>query len=241
LIADSALAASISAGRTARCDKPDFYFNPRTFMLVLGLLSLIIGGGNARLSSSMSGAALVTSDTIRTVTDSTPVRDSALARLRLSPALPDSQGRPRPKAVEMSDWYSRRLTIHRYVAYATIPVFALQYAAGEKLYNKSKAAPTWAKTMHRVGATSLAGMFTVNTVTGAWNWWDSRSAAQGRVLRTVHALTMLAADGAFTYAGAKLSNEAENSAAKRKEHRTIALSAMGVTIVSGVAMKLWNR
>ncbi|MEP6494641.1 MAG: hypothetical protein ABJF01_18290 [bacterium] len=147
----------------------------------------------------------------------------------------------RRKAVEVSDWYSRRLTIHRYVAYATIPVFALQYAAGDQLYKKGAGAPTWAKSMHRVGATSLAGMFTVNTVTGVWNWWDSRSAPKGRTLRTLHALTMLAADGAFTYAGAKLSNEAETDQSKRKLHRTIALSAIGVTVVSEVAMKLWNR
>jgi hypothetical protein len=33
----------------------------------------------------------------------------------------------------------------------------------------------------------------------------------GRVLRTVHALTMLGSDAAFTYAGIKLSDEAETS------------------------------
>jgi hypothetical protein len=52
---------------------------------------------------------------------------------------------------------------------------------------------------------------------------------------------MLGADAAFTYAGAKLSNEAETSSDKRQLHRTIALSAMGVTVVSEIAMKLWNR
>jgi len=149
--------------------------------------------------------------------------------------------RKRPKVVEVSDWYSRRLTIHRWVAYSTIPVFGLQWAAGTQLYNHGADAPTWAKTSHRVGATTLAGMFTVNTVTGAWNWWDSRSVSQGRALRTVHALTMIGADAAFTYAGAKLSNEAETSTTKRQLHHTIALSAMGVTVVSEVAMKLWNR
>jgi len=149
--------------------------------------------------------------------------------------------RKRPKVIEVSEWYSRRLTIHRYVAYGTLPVFAAQWAAGKRLYDDSKEAPTWAKTTHRVGATTLAGAFTVNTVTGLWNLWDSRSVEQGRVLRTAHALTMLAADAAFTYAGAKLSDEAEQSAAKRKEHRTIALSAMALTTVSGIAMKLWNR
>jgi hypothetical protein len=147
----------------------------------------------------------------------------------------------RPRVVEVSDWYARRLAVHRWVAYSTIPVFAVQWAAGDRLYKHGVDAPTWAKTAHRVGATSLAGMFTVNTVTGVWNWWDSRSTRQGLALRTVHALTMLGADAAFTYAGAKLSNEAETSSDKRQLHRTIALSAMGVTVMSEIAMKLWNR
>ncbi|MGH7618678.1 MAG: hypothetical protein ACREPM_15770 [Gemmatimonadaceae bacterium] len=149
----------------------------------------------------------------------------------------DTIPRRRRHAIEISEWYSRRLTIHRYVAYSTIPVFALQYAAGTQLFNKGAGAPTWAKTMHRVGATSLAGMFTVNTVTGAWNWWDSRSAPEGRALRTIHALTMIGADFAFSYTGAKLSNEAENSLDKRKLHREVALISIGVTIVSETAMR----
>ena len=163
-------------------------------------------------------------------------------RLSLDSALaPVDTPRTRPRVVEVGEWYSRRLTIHRWVAYSTIPVFGLQWAAGTQLYNHGADAPTWAKTSHRVGATALAGMFTLNTITGAWNWWDSRSVHQGRALRTVHALTMLGADAAFTYAGAKLSNEAETSSDKRQLHRTIALSAMGVTVVSEIAMKLWNR
>jgi hypothetical protein len=52
---------------------------------------------------------------------------------------------------------------------------------------------------------------------------------------------MLGADAAFTYAGIKLSDEAETSSAKRSQHRTVALSAMGVTVVSGLAMKLISR
>lgn len=161
--------------------------------------------------------------------------------LRARVSIPTDTPRARPRVIEVSDWYSRRLTIHRYTAYGTIPVFTAQWIAGKKLYDESRAAPTWAKTVHRAGATALAGMFTVNTVTGLWNWWDSRMLAQGRVLRTVHAFSMLTADAAFTYAGAKLSNEAETDASKRRLHRTVALSAMGLTVVSGTAMKLWNR
>jgi len=149
--------------------------------------------------------------------------------------------RRRRKSVEVSDWYGRRLTIHRTLAYASLPVFGAQWVAGERLFKYGNTAPTWAKTTHRAGATTLAGIFTVNTVTGLWNLWDSRSVPQNRALRTVHALSILAADGAFTWAGATLSNQAEQSLDKRKLHRTVALSAMGVTVVSGAAMKLFNK
>jgi hypothetical protein len=151
------------------------------------------------------------------------------------------QPRPRPRAVEVSDWYSRRLTVHRYAAYSVVPVFGTQYLAGRQLWTKGSNAPSWAKTTHRVGATTLAGLFTVNTVTGLWNLWDSRAAPQGRALRYAHALMMLTADAGFTYAGAKLSEEAETSLDKRRLHRTIALSSMGVTLAGGLMMKIWNR
>ena len=39
---------------------------------------------------------------------------------------------------------------------------------------------------------------------------------------------MLASDAGFTYAGAKLSNEAENSADKRRQHRNLAYGSMAV-------------
>jgi hypothetical protein len=153
----------------------------------------------------------------------------------------DDTVRRRPKVVDVSDWYSRRLTIHRYAAYSIIPVFGVQYVAGTQLWDHERDAPTWAKTTHRIGATTLAGLFTVNTVTGLWNLWDSRSVTQGRALRYVHALTMLTADAGFTYAGAKLSNDAETDADARSLHRTIALSSMGLTVASGLIMHFFNR
>ena len=45
----------------------------------------------------------------------------------------------------------------------------------------------------------------------------------------------------FTYAGVKLSKDAETDFNKRREHRTIALSSMALTVVSGLAMKLYNK
>jgi hypothetical protein len=212
--------------------------------MLLGVLQLIVSGHVGAMAVDTGSRRAPVLDTVPVVA---PVFVPRIAPVDSIPDLaftataPGDTTRRRRKAVHISEWYYRRLTIHRYVAYSTIPVFALQYAAGDRLYHHGNAAPTWAKTMHRVGATTLATMFTVNTVTGAWNWWDSRSVSEGRVLRTVHALSMIGADAAFTYAGIKLSDEAENSSAKRREHRTVAIASIGVTVVSGLAMKLWNH
>jgi len=198
-------------------------------MLFVGVLCLIIGAGGSALTGDSTRAMPGIRD------------DTGLTGLVLATTDTPPPRRPRPRVVEVSDWYSRRLTIHRYTAYATIPVFGVQIWAGDQLWRHSAAAPEWAKTMHRVGATALAGMFAVNTVTGLWNWWDSRTVPQGRALRTVHAFSMLAADAAFSYAGGALQQAAQESSAKRREHITLALSATGVTFASALAMKLWNH
>lgn len=210
-------------------------------MIGIGVLSLILGAGGANL-----GVSPVAADTskLRPPVIDTSFFISVPKTIRLSVTADttrDTIPNQRRRSVAVGEWYSRRLTIHRYAAYAAIPVFALQYAAGSKLYDESAGAPGWAKNTHRFGATALAGIFTVNTVTGVWNLWESRSQPKGRTLRTIHALTMLGADAAFTYAGVKLSDEAENSVDKRRQHRTVALSAIALSAVSGIGMKLLNR
>jgi hypothetical protein len=185
-----------------------------------------------------SPRASIPPDTATLAVVQTEPADSALLRLA---RIPTDTPHTRVRAIEVSDWYERRLMIHRFVAYGTLPVFGAQWLAGQQLLDKSRDAPTWAKTTHRVGATMLAGMFTANTVTGLWNWWDSRAVPQNRVLRTVHAFSMIACDAAFSYTGAKLSNEAETSSSARTLHYQVALVAMGVTVLSGTAMKLWNK
>lgn len=147
----------------------------------------------------------------------------------------------RPRAVEVSDWYSRRLTLHRRLSYTVIPLFGFQYAAGSRIWEKGLAAPAWARTGHRYGAATIAGVFTVNTVTGLWNLWDSRSVEQGRGRRYLHATSMLVADAGFTWAGAVLSEQAERDPEKRKLHRTVALTSIGLSVTSGVLMKLLNK
>ena len=153
-------------------------------------------------------------------------------------SVPPLQGRP--KAVEVSDWYGRRLTLHRRLSYAIIPMFGFQALAGRQIWDKGNFAPDWALTGHRIGAAAIAGAFTVNVVTGAWNLWDSRSTEEGRARRYFHAASMLAASAGFTYAGAVLSEQAETDSGKRKLHWQVAVSSMGLTAVSGVLMKFLN-
>lgn len=145
------------------------------------------------------------------------------------------RGTRRPPPVEYSDWYERRLTIHKWASYATLPLFAFQYVAGKQLYDKSIDAPSWAKNGHGIAATGIAALFTVNTVTGVWNLWDARTDPEGRKTRMVHGLLMLAADAGFTATGI-LAEKAERSADNRRLHRNIAISSVAVATVSYLMM-----
>ena len=180
-------------------------------------------------------------DTARVVPDSVPVTIPSRLVLPVSLQLEaDTTPRRRRKSIEVSDWYERRLRIHRYGAYATIPLFVFQAAAGNELYQKGSGADSWAKNGHRIGAAGLATVFGVNTVTGLWNLWDSRSAPQGRTRRTIHTLLMLASDAGFAYAGIKLSEDAEESAEARRKHRNTAYASMGVALTGAGMMLLWR-
>ncbi|MDB4889795.1 MAG: putative rane protein [Gemmatimonadetes bacterium] len=183
-------------------------------------------------------ALAVPIDTVPTARDSVvgPVQTSLASAVR---SVQDTVPRRR-RAIEVSEWYERRLRIHRYGAYAIFPLFAAQAVAGNEIYKDPHNAPDWAKTTHRAGATALATVFTLNTVTGLWNLWDSRAATQGRTRRTAHALLMLASDAGFTYAGVRLSDQAENSVEKRREHRAWAYGSMA-TALTGVAVATLGR
>lgn len=149
----------------------------------------------------------------------------------------------RPRVVEVGDWYNRRLTIHRYTAYAIPPLFVYQYVVGQKLYDgvNGSGEADWVRPAHQTGAALIATAFGVNTVTGLWNLWEGRAATEGRTIRYVHSITMLGALGGFTYAGAKLSQEAKTNAHKRDQHRQVALGSMGLTMASGLLMWLGNK
>lgn len=167
-----------------------------------------------------------------------PVASPMAATLRGGAAGTDTipiRPRPRAKAVEYSDWYARRLFIHRWASYTMLPLFAFQYAAGRQLLQKSSDAPEWARTGHRVAATATAGVFGLNTLTGVWNLVDGRHDPSGRKWRTTHSILMLLADGGFTATGL-LANPAETSAATRRLHEQIAIGSMATASVAFLMM-----
>lgn len=171
--------------------------------------------------------------------------DSALRRFAPIATAPGATrgdtAQRRPRVVEMSDAYALRLRIHRIGSYAILPLFATQMIAGNQLYQGGGDDPRWALRMHQFGAGALATLFTVNTVTGGWNLWESRGVEQGRTARFIHSGLMLAADAGFTYAGAKLGPEATRSGAKRIEHRRLAYISIGTALAGYATMFVANK
>jgi hypothetical protein len=162
------------------------------------------------------------------------------ARLALA-AGADTTPRRRPRAVEVSDAYAMRLRIHRYASYTTIPLFAVQTIAGNQMYQSGGSDPAWAKSLHGIGAAGLGALFTVNTVTGVWNLWESRGVSEGRTVKLVHSALMLASDAGFAYAGIKLGPDATRSGVKRQEHRRVAFISMGGALAGYATMLIANR
>ncbi|MEO7457948.1 MAG: hypothetical protein ABIY52_16955 [Gemmatimonadaceae bacterium] len=154
-------------------------------------------------------------------------------------AAPTDTVRRRPRAVEVSDAYNVRLRIHRYASYATVPLFLLQTVAGNQLFQADKSGaerPSWAKSTHSLGAAGLGALFTVNTVTGLWNLWDSRDNTQGRGKRLLHSGLMLASDAGFAYTGFVLAGDAKRDIASREDHRNYAYYSMGAALAGYAVM-----
>jgi hypothetical protein len=146
--------------------------------------------------------------------------------------------RPRPRAIEYSDAYYTRLRIHQVASYAELPMFAAEYVLGQRLLNQERTGvpSDGLKTAHTTVALGLGALFTINTVTGGWNLWESRKDPAGRTLRIIHSVAMLGADAGFALAGAS-GGGANESQSGANHHRAIAISSMALA-TAGTAM-MW--
>ena len=174
---------------------------------------------------------------------------SPVTRLTIAPAAPFPLDTPvvrRPRAIEYSDDYYTRLTIHRLGSYAMLPLFVAEYSLGENLLNDA-APPRWMKPTHAAVASGIGVLFAVNTVTGLWNLWDAREDADGRTRRTVHSILMLASDAGFM-ATAALAPEREDGGVtdhasyrhRASLHRSVAIGSFALSTIGGAMMWFWK-
>jgi len=179
-----------------------------------------------------------------------PARPDTAAIPTLRLAIPpvtfaqDTQGL-HAAAVEHSEAYQTRAKIHKYASFATLPLFATELALGQSLYDGNGSDTK--KGLHAAVGAGLATLFAVNSVTGLWNMFgaEGRREKEGRKLRLVHGLLMLAADAGFvaTFATAPESEEDGSSSAYsgRSTHRAIAITSIGLGTAGYLIMLFGNR
>ncbi len=163
-------------------------------------------------------------------------------RVELLPATPaplvlnDSTHR-RPRVIEYSDWYAKRLMIHRIGSYTMLPLFATEYVLGDKLLNGNGTDAE--KNGHVVAAAGLGALFTINTLTGVWNLAESWKDPSDRKRRLIHSALMIGADAGFAWAGA-IGGGARESSSTRSLHKNIAIGSMGLSTVGAAMMWFWK-
>jgi hypothetical protein len=153
----------------------------------------------------------------------------------------------RPRAIEMSDAYHTRLTIHFIASFATLPLFVAEYLIGVKLYNNFPDTTSSGQSLrqtHRLLALGVGGLFAVNTITGAWNLWDSRKQPEGAARRYIHSGLMFLADAGFVATGLtapKGRRRFTSAPSARRLHRAIAIGSMGTALASYAMMLIWRN
>ena len=135
-------------------------------------------------------------------------------------------------AVEHSAAYQKRAKIHKIASYATLPLFAAEVVLGQSLYN-STSLGNGLRSAHIAVGTGIIGLFGVNTITGAWNLFgEGRQDTDGRTLRLVHGLLMMASDAGFVATSATGPHRHHQGtftfATDPRMHRDIALTSIAV-------------
>lgn len=152
----------------------------------------------------------------------------------------------RPRAVEYSDQYYTRLTIHRIGSYTMLPLFVAEYSLGQNLMQDASP-PQWMKPTHGLVASGIGVLFGVNTITGLWNLWDARDDPSGRTRRMVHSILMLASDAGFVATG-MLAPEREEGFSNYTDfqhrvnlHRGVAIGSFALSTIGGAMMWFWKE
>lgn len=214
----------------------------------MGLAAVVLAQALVSLAPTLDNVRLLSAERSEYQATATPalVADPGLGLGDGLLTLPDTVRRRR--AISLSYGYYRRLEVHRVVGYGVPPLFVLEYLAGQKLLEEGSAAPLWAEKVHKPAAYVLAGLFTVNTVTGLINLAEARKVEQGKTRRWVHSLLMLAADAGFIYGAsvapttAKIDDRiAGGQRGGWTPHKITTVASMGVATAAHVMMYLWKE
>jgi hypothetical protein len=142
-----------------------------------------------------------------------------------APLLPQTPQTPSP----YTRAYEIRQDIHKYASYATLPLFAAEYALGESLGSEPGSEGS-ARGLHAALGTGLVALFFVETATGGWNLWQSRHEKQRRTPRMIHSFLMIAANVGFVATAASTPSEHRPTTFDhdRNTHRNIAIASIGI-------------
>ena len=165
--------------------------------------------------------------------------------LALGPAVPlAAQQQTPPPAIEYSDGYYTRLTVHRIGSYAMLPLFGAEYLLGHELEESGDVAG-WVKPTHVAVATGIGALFVLNTVTGGMNLWEARHEQEGRTRRLLHAALLTLADAGFVYTATLAEDAGEEEPGEdgggSNDHRNAALVSIGISTAGTLLMWLGNR
>jgi hypothetical protein len=148
---------------------------------------------------------------------------------------------PRVQAVEYSDAYKTRAKIHKYAAFATLPLFATEFALGQSLYNS----PTDSKKgAHVAIGTGIIGLYGLQGVTGVWNLVESNKDPNGRKKRITHAILMLASGGGFAVTPMLAPghrDQLEFGSSSASTHRAVAFTSIGIGTAGYLLMLLGGK
>lgn len=167
--------------------------------------------------------------------DAAPAARVAVALDRntlLTPGVETQTPVRRPVAFTYSQAYELRAKIHKYASFLTLPLFGAQALLGVKLDDGT--ASESVRATHAAIATTMVGLFGVNTVTGVWNLWEGRANPNGHTRRLVHGLLMLASDAGFVATG--LLAPTNDGGGNRGLHKGVAFTSIGTATLGYLIM-----
>jgi hypothetical protein len=217
--------------------------------IILSVAVLLLAAGSARAEIMEPSAGLVTVHAHRDpwLVEWLPAPGPAPAAraVRFEPAQDESQPLHQA-AIEHSDAYQTRAKIHKYASFATLPLFATELWLGQSLYNTPSNVRSLRAAHGAIGA-GIVGLFGVNTVTGAWNLFgEGWSEKDGRTLRLVHGLLMMAADAGFLATTMSGPNSQGRHGALTFEtdkvtHRNMAIASISLGTIGYLVMLIGNH